>query len=279
MEIYWLSKRPTFHKIMLVVITKHSMDPLAARLMSRSGLSAAGRLPAHSTPMVKAGIGLNPSKPLLPPVHNLRMIYLKEPFGDAEMHLHDARVALESVQNGGPTAPLYAAMATLEVAERDYFARRYFGGDKAILKGWSCVKFKQKIEELIMTTDIERRTTEGSNNITQPGYHNAARLAAISASVASRQLRTMSNKWYDAAGGGGNRRQTKPTTFGTNLSAIERVIVIINNHLRIVLALPDSNTTKQASVTSIKASLRHAEICQRLARLVADDHCDLPDDL
>ncbi|CAN0538956.1 unnamed protein product, partial [Ectocarpus sp. 12 AP-2014] len=49
------------------------MDPLAARLMSRSGLSAAGRLPAHSTPMVKSGIGLNPSKPLLPPVHNLRM--------------------------------------------------------------------------------------------------------------------------------------------------------------------------------------------------------------
>ncbi|CAN0538948.1 unnamed protein product, partial [Ectocarpus sp. 12 AP-2014] len=101
--------------------------------------------------MVKAGIGLNPSKPLLPPVHNLRMIYLKEPFGDAEIHLHDARVALESVQNGGPTAPLYAAMANLEVAERDYFARRYFGGDKAILKGWSCAKFNKKIEELIIT--------------------------------------------------------------------------------------------------------------------------------
>ncbi|CAM9486271.1 unnamed protein product [Ectocarpus fasciculatus] len=52
------------------------MDPIA---MSRIGMSAAGRPPAHSTPMVKAGIGLNPSNPLLPPVHNLRMIYLKEP--------------------------------------------------------------------------------------------------------------------------------------------------------------------------------------------------------
>ncbi|CAM9565058.1 unnamed protein product [Ectocarpus fasciculatus] len=60
------------------------------------------------------------------------MIYLQEPFGGAEIHLHNARVALESVQNGGATAPLYAAMAKLEVAERDYyFARRYFGGEKS----------------------------------------------------------------------------------------------------------------------------------------------------
>ncbi|AAK14430.1 unnamed protein product [Ectocarpus sp. 4 AP-2014] len=278
MEIYWLSKRSTFHEITLVVITMHKMDPLTARLMSRSGLSAAGRPPAHSTPMAKAGIGLNPSKPLLPPVHNLRMIYLKEPFGDAEIHLHDARVALKSVQNGGPTAPLYAAMAKLEVAERDYFARRYFDGDKAILKGWNAEKFKQKIEELINTAanKLTAITVPGTTN-TQPGYHISARGAAISAANASSRLNNMNDKWYFSIGG--NRLPTKPSTFSTDLTALERAIKTIKNHLRVVLTLPDSDTTKQASLTSIKASLRHAEICQRLARLVEDDRCDLPDDV
>ncbi|CAN0413311.1 unnamed protein product [Ectocarpus sp. 8 AP-2014] len=251
------------------------MDTLTARLMARSGLSNAGRPPAHSTPMVTAGIGLNPSKPLLPPVHNLRMIYLKEPFGDAEIHLHDARVALESVQAGGRSAPLYAAMAKLEVAERDYFARRYFGGEKAILKGWNCLKFKQKIEDLITTANAQYRS------LPQPSttHDIRARRAAALALAASQYLRTMNNKWYAAAGGGGARRQRKPATFASDLAAINNDIVDIHKYLGEVLAFPDSDTKKQASVTSIKDSLRHAKICQRLARLVENNQCDLPDDV
>ena len=99
------------------------MHPLAARLMSRIGMGAAGRPPAHSTPMVKAGIGLDPSNPLLPPVHNLRMIYLKEPLTPAEKKLHAARVALRELKktNNPPNrTKLYTAMAELQGSESDY---------------------------------------------------------------------------------------------------------------------------------------------------------------
>lgn len=95
----------------------------------------------------------------------------------------------------------------------------------------------------------------------------------MTAQGASQQLKTMNDKWYTASGGGGARRQTKPV--GADLKAIEDAISRINTHLGEVLAFPDSNTKKQASLTSIKDSLRHAEICQRLAGLVEADRCDV----
>jgi len=252
------------------------MDPLAARLMSRIGMGAAGRAPVHSTPMVKAGIGLNPSNPLLPPVHNLGMIHLKEPLQDAEIYLHDARVELEKVQKGGSTAslaPLYTAMEKLELAERDYFARRYFGGDKAILRGWTCAKFKLKIKQLINIA--YRRAMQPDLRQPSTTHDKAAKRAADIAQSVSIQLETMNNKWYV----GNARQQTKPTTFGDDFTRIIDMIGFIETRLSDVLALADSNQMKQASITSVKESLRHAKICHRLALLVEDDRCDLPHDV
>lgn len=100
------------------------MDSLTARIMSRSGLS--------------------PVDPTLPPVHNVRMVYLKEPYGKAEQDLHEARVALQAFETSGGAEKdkdkLYKAMANLEERERDYYANRYFGRNKAILEGWNTPK-------------------------------------------------------------------------------------------------------------------------------------------
>ena len=95
------------------------MDSLTKRLLSTSGL--------------------DPSRPLLPPVQNLRMVYLKEPFGDAEIALHEARLALKRVEaNNIPNnrSILYKAMGKLQVKERETFARRYVGNNKPVLNGW-----------------------------------------------------------------------------------------------------------------------------------------------
>lgn len=154
------------------------MDALTKRLMSRSGL--------------------NPADPTLPPVHNMRMVYLKEEFGDAEEALHEAHLALETVEAGGPnanTAPLYAAMAKLEVSERDYFARRYFGGNKAILKGWNVgwkqKLFKAKITELVAAATARVTATGGlGGGALQQGYDDTARVAAILSRDVSRGLQT-----------------------------------------------------------------------------------------
>lgn len=63
------------------------------------------------------------------------MVYLKEPFGEAEKDLHEARLALKKVNEGGSIKALYEAMSKLESKERKYFARR-FGANNAVLKGW-----------------------------------------------------------------------------------------------------------------------------------------------
>ena len=112
-----------------------------------------------------------------------------------------------------------------------------------------------------------------------PKYDAKALQAAMAASGASLDLKRMNNKWYAAAGGGGARQQTKPSTFASDLTSIKNAIGRINKYLDDVFKFPDSNTKKQASVTSIKDSLRHAKICQRLALLVEANQCDLPDDV
>lgn len=91
-------------------------------------------------------VGLNATKPLLPPVHNLGMIYLKEPLSDADEHLHNARLALKNVEEApkslGKDATtrlrleLHSAMEKLQEKEQEYFARRYASDDKEVIHGW-----------------------------------------------------------------------------------------------------------------------------------------------
>lgn len=58
-------------------------------------------------------IGINPANALLPPMHNLGVIFLREELTEAESDLHAARVALKKLEAAGPggdTSDLYTAM-------------------------------------------------------------------------------------------------------------------------------------------------------------------------
>jgi hypothetical protein len=73
------------------------MDPLTQRFWVRSGL--------------------NHAHPLLPPVHNVRVVHLREELTDADIDLHNARVALKKLEAAGPggdTSELYTAMWKLQ---------------------------------------------------------------------------------------------------------------------------------------------------------------------
>ena len=84
-------------------------------------------------------IGVNPADALLPPVHNLGVIILREELTEAESDLHAARVALKTLEEAGAsgdTSDLYTAMWKLQKKEQAYFARRYLQTNKAVLRGW-----------------------------------------------------------------------------------------------------------------------------------------------
>jgi len=100
------------------------------------------------TKRLMATSGLRPGNPTLPPIQGVRMVYLDEPMTGAENALHEARLALEAYKTLEKKDPkdtdaikkaqdgLYEAMGNLEAKEQDYFARRYFGRNKAVLNGW-----------------------------------------------------------------------------------------------------------------------------------------------
>ncbi|CAN0557739.1 unnamed protein product [Ectocarpus sp. 12 AP-2014] len=91
------------------------------------------------TKNVWSQIGINPANALLPPLHNLGVIILREELTDAESDLHAARVALKTLEEAGAsgdTSDLYTAMWKLQKREQAYFARRYLQTNKAVLRGW-----------------------------------------------------------------------------------------------------------------------------------------------
>ncbi|CAN0572863.1 unnamed protein product [Ectocarpus sp. 12 AP-2014] len=236
------------------------MDSLTARLMSRAGL--------------------NPVDPTLPPVHNLRMVYLKEEFGAAEEALYDARLALEDLQVFQKATPynqtdvdaaaelLYDAMAKLAVKERDYFANRYFGRDKAVLKGWNVDRKQELFIDFIedLWDDARQRVSAST-----PG--SDVMRAALSCVLACTALQEMNDLWYRGMAIPTNRRTDMPD-FGKRQQNINERLVQIRTSLRSVMA-----SGNQRDIITIKSCLRDAEICQRLARLVASNRWDLPDDL
>ncbi|AAK14444.1 unnamed protein product [Ectocarpus sp. 4 AP-2014] len=238
------------------------MDSLTARLMSRAGL--------------------NPVDPKLPPVHNMRMVYLKEQFGAAEEALHDARLALEDLRDVQETKPydqtkvdaaanlLYDAMAKLAVKERDYFASRYFGRDKAVLKGWN-VDRKQEL----FAKFIDDLRNKASGRLRPNMFsHMDVQNAAVYCSQACVALEQMNNLWYSGGVAIPSNRLTDTPDFGKRQRVINQRLGQIQTNLRSIMA---SGT--QRDIITIKSCLRDAEICQRLARLVASDRWDLPDDL
>ena len=98
------------------------MDSLTKRLMSRSGLW-------HADPM-------------LPPVHNMRMVYTDKPLTDDEIALHDAKKALRDLEDGLEKGLGFYEVQNLEItlniamnalnAQREYFGKRYVHTSKVI---------------------------------------------------------------------------------------------------------------------------------------------------
>ena len=92
-------------------------------------------------------MGLNATKPLLPPVHNMGIIHLKQPLTHADEKLHNARLALKRLEEAqeqkedDPTIhrlelALHSAMEELQEKEQEYFAQRYVSHNKHVLYGW-----------------------------------------------------------------------------------------------------------------------------------------------
>ncbi|CAM9767608.1 unnamed protein product [Ectocarpus sp. 12 AP-2014] len=212
------------------------MDSLTARVISTSGLSRA--------------------YPLLPPVHNIGMIYLKEPFGDAEIFLHEARVALDNFEKNDSSAnkqALYDAMAKLEVKEAHYFGTTRLGFNKPMFVGWRKELFKAKIREMITKTTARKN-----------GATTLHRLALFSASKCV-------EAWTKISGNLFQRRQAA-LYISTRVTAIE-------NALGAVGRLQTSDATRQPSLKIAADSLRDAKACQRLESLIAKDQWILPHDL
>lgn len=232
------------------------MDSLTKRLLSTSGLDS--------------------SRPLLPPVQNMRMVYLKEPFGDAEIALHEARLALEKVNAGGPPEPLYRAMAKLEVKEQEYFAKRYFGRNKAVLNGWN-VEWKQevlvkKINSLLKQSYEHAEIVGGKRGEKLVvGYHQKSLNAANYCVRAYQKLKQMNERYY-------NKPDPTSEHLESDLELIRGNIQRIQENLVDTRGLPDS-VLKEASLGHIKATVRMAQTCERIAILVKQNRWDLPDDL
>ena len=236
------------------------MDPLAARLMSRIGVGAAGRPPAHSTPMIKAGIGLDPSNPLLPPVHNLRMIYLKEPLTKAEKDLHAARVALKTLETDNTPDKrkiLYKAMAKLQGRESQYFATRYIGRDKpVVLKGWN-THFSDKVQELLEEAHQIASTHAGDAQLVDPtevGFEIADMVKQTDDARLDPKLRHLPRKDY------------------------EKAIGFIKIRLTYINAVDISSFTP-AQKDVMESIKKIADPCYKLAELLVDNVREVPHDL
>lgn len=98
--------------------------------------------------------GINAAKPLLPPVHNMGMVYLQEPLTEAEENLHQSRKALKQLEENDTDEnkrALYYAMRHLEEDEAKYVARRYIGHNKSVLRGWRSDQEQYKFSRFIRT--------------------------------------------------------------------------------------------------------------------------------
>lgn len=235
------------------------MDSLTARLMSRSGLS--------------------PADPTLPPVQNMRVVNLKEEFGAAEIALHEARVALKNLEDSsGTEAALYTAMAKLEVRERDYFATRYFGRNKAVLKGWN-VDRKQEIFDSYISVYLSGKMRAKTLQLRRSRMDPSAAVALTAFKDVLAALQRMHRAWYRYGTVLPNNRKTDTPDFSTNPRDIKTKIGEIQTSLGGILNLPDTDPSKQRSIRFTRETLRDALICQRLAHLVTKNSWDLPDDL
>lgn len=244
------------------------MDSLTARLLSRSGL--------------------NRRDPMVPPTQNMRMVVLKEKYGKAEILLHNARVALQTLRDAqeskipsrvtAATSRLYAAMGKLEGQEADFFASRYFGsGNKKILKDWNqghkMVEFQKKLSSL--EADIGYRATTARGVLNGSGAPALSRNAQEAQACAERAFDAL--KAIDRLHPIRSRVAKNTPTVGNHPAIIETNIKGIRTEL--AKALGGENGSSNEDVNFIRESLKDAETYERLGHVIMKNRWDVPYDL
>lgn len=218
------------------------------------------------TKRLLSGSGLSPTNPVLPPVHNMRLVTLQEPLTDAEKDLHAARKALRLLETSDSDVnrkALYKAMAKLQGRESQYFASRYIGRDKPrVLQGWK-THFTDKVQEMhkIAVTYYERTLDQSIHS-----YHQKT-VAATGFCNAATILRGMNNarQW----------KQKPPRDFYD--SGREN----ITDHLRDIQEAKDlaKDSLDIIDLHVMDLCLKHTENILKLANLVSDNSPEVPYDL
>ena len=256
------------------------MDSLTARLLSRTGL--------------------NPVKPTFPPIHNMRVVHLKKDLTDAEKFLHEARKALDQLQQAqkihasNPNHQniksaklfLYDAMQKLQRSEADYFATKYIGRDnKTVLEGWE--NEGKQVELTMYLSQLKNKcnqflSTIAPNGVLSTAFHHFALNAVQRLKDMINDIQSMDSDWYDS----NNLRipvDRKPITINGYLINVKNDHEIIHQSMRNALALPETTSTeiatKRSTVAIIKQIMHQADVCERIATMIDKNIWQLPYDL
>lgn len=220
-------------------------------------------------------MGLNATKPLLPPVHKLGIVHLREPLTDAEEHLHNARLALKNLTEAQEIYKssededdleklkmlkdaLYTAMSKLEEKEQ-YFARRYIFHNKPVLHGWEQTRLTEMIEKLYeqSTYDVTQNY-EVNSEFNQDGA-NAIGLFHIMITT----LRDINELCYDADTGARKTELPLPTLKNGQRELVQHLDNMVTLY-RKTKQLPDNDPAKNYSFRAVDI---HHDAAQKVVRI------------
>lgn len=229
-----------------------------------------------------ATMGLNATKPLLPPVHKLGIVYLKEPLTDAEEHLHTARLALKKLEEAQEDRNLdeevvyrlkmrlYEAMEQLQEKEQGYFARRYISHSKPVVHGWQN-RVTLMIQNFYKTSEHDARYVQQvSAEFHQDAVHSINLLHIMTTTI-----RDMNNLCYDAVTGARLKELPLPTLRREQEELVEN-LHDMHTLYRNIKQLPDNDPAKEKSLDEVEQRYHAAAIIVRIADNMIRNEWDLP---
>ena len=226
-------------------------------------------------------MGLNATKPLLPPVHNLGMIYLKEPLTDADEDLHNARLALKKLEEAQESGEdddtihrlklaLHSAMEELQEKEREYFAQRYFSHNKQILNGWQN-RITLFFQDVFDMTQKQLRSVQSQN---PPTLENDAIKCMRLVHVMSDHVNNMNNAFISKDGS--RKAYNVPLhEFENGLEVLRGMRDEIKALTRNIRSLDNSDPLKKQSMRYATTSANHADIVVHVAENLNKNKWDM----
>lgn len=210
-------------------------------------------------------MGLNATKPLLPPVHNLGMIHLKEPLTDADENLHNARLALKKLEESQEREEdddtihrlkleLYSAMEKLQEKE-EYFAQRYVSHNKHVLYGWQN-RVTLFLQDVFDMTQKQLRSVESQN---PPTLNNDA-IECMGLVHAMSDLVNNMNNQFISNNGSRHAYNVPLHEFEEGLEVLRDMRDDIKRLTRNIRNLDDSDPLKKQSRRFTTAFANHADI-------------------